>query len=175
MVDSRVFGSGFGLVILIGVCLAPAVTMAANEGDVARAEKEFELREKARGLFDQTDKRAKDAVRESSAGKELREKVMAAFDECMAEGKALTEAGKDRRRSLDERQVLLAQGQRVLLSCPDRMAELSSGNDDLIAKLRDDFIAEEIEQLRGVVDDEELALLESAVWEISRRRDENKR
>lgn len=149
--------------------------MAANEEDVARAEREFELREKARGLYDRADERAKDAVRESSAGEELREKVMAAFDECMAEGKALIEAGKNRKRSLDERRVLLAQGQRVLLSCLDRMAELSSGNDDLIAKLRDDFIAEEIERLRGVMDDEELALLESAVRDISRRRDENER
>lgn len=69
--------------------------MAANESDIARAVREFELREKARGLFDRPDKRAKDAVRESSAGKELREKVMAALDECTAESKALTEATKD--------------------------------------------------------------------------------
>lgn len=53
------------------------------------------------------------------------------------------------------------------------MAELSTGNDDLIAKLRDDFIAEEIDELRGVMDDEQLALLKSAVREVSRRRNEN--
>ena len=170
MVGSPVFSSGFGLVILIGICLSPAATIAANQEDVARAEREFELREAARELFDRADKRAKDAVSESSAGKELREKVSAAFDECLAEGNALTQAGGDRKRSLDERRSLLVQGRRLLLSCPDLLSELSSGNADLIAKLRDDFIAEEIERLRGVVDDQYLALIETAVQDISRSR-----
>lgn len=166
MAARRIFG--FGLVILVGVCLSPAGAIAADEEDVARAEREFELREKARGLYDRAEKRAKEAVRKSSAGEELRKKVMAALAECMAESEALEKAAEDRKRPGNERRALLDRSQRVLLSCPDRMGEASSGNDHLIAKLRDDFIAEEIERLSSVMDDEELALLESAVQSVAR-------
>lgn len=95
-------------------------------------------------------------------------RIKKAFVDCIAEGAALTEAGEDRKKSLDERQALLAQGRRVLLSCSDRTAKLLSANDDLIAKLRDEFIAEKIDRLRVDMDDEELALLESAVRAIAR-------
>lgn len=143
------------LVTLLGVGLSLAVTMAsARESDIARAEKEFELRQMARGMFGQAQERAENAVSESSAGEQLRERVSAAFAECLAEADALMEAG------------ILDEARRVLDSCPVLLAELSSGNADLIAKLRDDFLAEEIEELRGTMDDEQLALLESAIRDI---------
>lgn len=126
------------------------------------------MRKTARALFDRADNRAKEAVRSSSAGEDLRERVKKALDDCIAEGAALTEAARDRRKSLDQRRALLAQSERVLLSCPDRVAKLSSANDDLIAKLRQDFIAEEMNRLRDGMDDVQLALLESAIREIAR-------
>ena len=164
-------GMSTRLATAIALCLLALATIAGDAGekdDIARAEKEFERREMAQALFDRASKRAKDAVVASSAGEDLRKKVMAVFDECMAEGKALSKVADDRKKPLEERQALLANAQRVLLSCPDRMAQLASGNDDLIAKLRDEFIEEEIEERRGVMDEEELALLEAAVRRIAR-------
>ena len=121
----------------------------------------------ARDMFDRAQTRAKAAVSESSAGQQLRDEITKAMDECIATGSALTEAAKDRRKSLDQRQALLAESRAVLLSCPDTMLEMSSGNDDLIAKLRDQFIAEELEGLRNALEENEHALLESAVREYT--------
>ena len=159
---------GIRLAATLVLCLVAGTATAAQNEDIARAEREYELRKTARALFDRADNRAKEAVRGSSAGEDLREKVKKTFEDCIAEGNALTEAGKDRKTPLDERQALLAQAQHVLLSCADRVAKVSSANDDLIAKLREEFIAEEVELLRDDMDDEDLALLESAVRQVAR-------
>ena len=62
---------------------------------------------------------------------------------------------------------MLAESRRIMLSCLDLGPEMSSRNDDLIAKLRDQFIAEELESWRAALEESEHAMLESAVRECS--------
>ena len=153
--------------VAVAFCLVGTAALAASDEDIARAEREFELCEIARDVFERAENRARDAVLASSAGSKLRDDVAKALDECMAAASELTEAAKDRRKSFDERRALLAESRRTLLSCPDLVSEMSTRNDDLIAKLRDQFIAEELESLHAALEEKDYAILESAVREYS--------
>lgn len=99
--------------------------LAASDSDVARAEREFALREVARDIFERAETRAKDAVRASSAHKKLVKDVRETLDECDAAASETIEAGKDRRRSVGERRILLAEGIKAKESCLDLVVEMS--------------------------------------------------
>ena len=155
------------MVVAWALCLVGATALATSDSDVARAEREIALREMARGIFERAEARAKDAVRASSAHKKLVKDVREAFDECNAVASEITEAGRDRRKSIGERQAWLAEGVKTRESCMDLIVEMSRRNDGLIAELRDQFIAEELDALRTDLEESEFTTLESAVGALA--------
>ena len=139
------------IAMTVGLHIPSASAIAGNDDDIARVERKAELRKLAREIYDRANKRAKDAVLKSSVGKKFRAEVMKAFNDCISTAKTMMKASEQHGISNYRRRTLLNRAESILMSCPNKI-KMPPEIKSLIAELRGEFIAEELERLQNKLD-----------------------
>lgn len=160
------------LLSFVAASLGPvSIPVAAGpKEDAARIERKFEIRKLAREIFDRASTRAKEAARASPTIQANNDAMIARLNECHAlANDAITKADK-LAHSLAKKN-LLRQARAILdienaNSCI-RLALDANPNAGIIDELRDEFIAEEIDQLHDTLDKPKRKALEAEIRELS--------
>ena len=156
-------------VLILSLGLAPAPVSAGSEDDAARIEKKFEIRKMAQEIWESSDKRTKEAAKQSKTIQKNNEKMVKQLDECMKlSNRALDEFEKTPPSLLKDK--LLKQSNWALSQEPDGCmgkAFCANPNSEIINEVRNEFIEEELEALRDTLEDQKWKEQESEIRELS--------
>ena len=144
--------------------LVPALAGAGAEDDAKRIERKFEIRKLAREIFDRADNRAKEAAKRSKTIQKNNEVwnkgIIICYKEATKALKAITKG------ELSAMRVERIRVQSLLLECLRGVQE-GNPNADIIKELRDEFIGEELEALRDMIEAPRRKELEEEIQELS--------
>ncbi len=161
------------LVLAIAVSIAvfsPSFSaIAGNKEDAARIERKFEIRKLAREIYKKADKRATEAAKQSPTYQENNKKTVKAIQKCHVQANVLIKALESPSlTSLRFRE--LSSKVEEILNGPDGCtfkAIKRNPNAQIIRELRDEFIDEELERLRGTLENMKRKELESEIRKLS--------